>query len=231
MDTISLYTDGSCSVRDKSGGWAYIGIFGDKFVKSYGFESDTTVNRMELTAIIQALAGVEEGQSPLRIFSDSEYCVNCANVWAARWELMDWHTPFGDPIKNADLVKSLHEWIEYHKCFRAVSLSWVRGHNKNPYNEVADLLCGDARTLKIEQRPLDSKVCELTKHYKNANGPQFITYRNDNQVITKTSPSLEDLVGEQLFLITGKLRRKKLTPCIFKRPIKPRYENRQTSKP
>lgn len=129
-EIIKIYTDGGCSPNPGKGGWAWC-ISHDEY-KSGG-EDDTTNNRMELQAIIEAIAYAvrEYPANDVVVYSDSRYCVDGFNVWMNSWQKKDWMVK----KKNLDLWKILFEYRD------SVKLEWVRGHFGEPMNEFADALC------------------------------------------------------------------------------------------
>jgi ribonuclease HI len=132
------YTDGSCSPNPGPGGFAVIKNGAPRII---GYEPDSTNIRMEGRALIAALndAGDEEAQ----IYTDSEFWINVITKWAPGWEARGW-TKKGGEIKNLDLVK------EACRLYRAsrVELVWVRGHEGDEGNELADQWANEARRRK-----------------------------------------------------------------------------------
>jgi len=213
METISIYTDGSCSVKTREGGWAFIYTFGGLFKESYGHSSDTTVNRMELTAILKAVQSIPPHNTPVRIFSDSEYSVNCINTWCARWELKGWEAYDGAQVLNADILKSLHKLFKKEQQRRAITISWVKGHNKNHYNERADYLCGEARVNKANytgglQSRKPFKIALVKKLGTTLAETAFIVINRDTKVILSASTALDKIIGKQLFNVEAYIRKK-----------------------
>lgn len=131
----TYYTDGSCVPNPGPGGFAVI-----KDMKPHvlGGDDDSTNIRMEGRALIAALTDAE-GQ-PCQIYSDSEFWINVITKWAAGWEKAGWKKKSG-PIKNLDLVK---EVVALYQASQA-KLIWVRGHNDDPGNELADEWANKAR--------------------------------------------------------------------------------------
>ncbi len=140
MDEILIYTDGGCSGNPGPGGWAYVILANSTEEKASGGESDTTNNRMELKAVINALQEIQSrrkwrGQL-LNIYTDSQYVKNGITLWIKKWEINGWKTASKKPVKNRDL------WIELNdlsKLFK-IAWHWVRGHAGNKYNELCDSL-------------------------------------------------------------------------------------------
>jgi ribonuclease HI len=137
----TFYTDGSCVPNPGKGGWA---VIADEVPVALGTEDYmdpvlTTNIRMECHAIIAALRHAD-GQ-PCRIYTDSEFWINVITKWSIGWEAKGWKKS-GGPIKNIDLVKIVCPLFRSSKA----ELIWVRGHNDDPGNELADEWANKART-------------------------------------------------------------------------------------
>ena len=129
---IEIYTDGSCDPNPGPGGWAAIIMDGKvkKILKGYSAES--TNNRMELTAALEALKHVD-ALKPVRIYTDSQYLQKGVEEWLANWKARNWKRK-GGILANIDLWKEISEEIAHHK----IVWRWIKGHAGNPYNEQAD---------------------------------------------------------------------------------------------
>lgn len=139
----SIYTDGSSSPGGRGpGGWAFVARSGDGLTvhEAWGHAPDTTNNRMELQAIIEALRWAAGHHC--MIFSDSQLCVNTLTQWARAWRKRGWRKADGGEPMNLDLVVVAHELYQANPN---ASVVWLRGHAGNPGNERADLLAGRAR--------------------------------------------------------------------------------------
>ena len=142
--TIQLYTDGSCSKngsKENFGGYAVILTINNKSVKIYKeSKSNTTNNEMELTAIVVALKeyGVnqDEFQYPV-VYTDSNYAYKTLTEWYQSWKRNGWKRPKNQPVANLELIQDYDALWENGK---RIELRWVRGHNGNKYNEIADKL-------------------------------------------------------------------------------------------
>lgn len=135
---ITYYTDGSCEPNPGAGGYA---VIRDMDVKVLGGEpagGQTTNIRMEGFAIIAALKDAD-GKS-CEIYTDSEFWINVITKWSLAWEQKDWKKKGGE-IKNLDIVKEVCPL--YRKS--QAKLIWVRGHNNDPGNELADYWANEAR--------------------------------------------------------------------------------------
>ncbi len=137
---VIYYTDGSCSPNPGPGGFAVI-----KDMKPHilGSEPDSTNIRMEGFAIIAALKDAK--QTPCEIHTDSEFWIKVITEWSISWEKNGWKKKSGE-IKNLDIVKEVCPLYRDSKA----KLVWVRGHNNNPGNELADVWANDARITKAK---------------------------------------------------------------------------------
>ena len=134
-DTITIYTDGSCKGNPGPGGWgAWLSIGGHE-KELWGGETLTTNNRMELTAVIEALSAIKR-QSSVVIHTDSEYVRQGITAWIHNWKKRGWKTAQGKPVKNIDLWQRLDAVATTH----VVQWRWVKGHAGDPGNERADAL-------------------------------------------------------------------------------------------
>jgi ribonuclease HI len=138
-----IYADGACSGNPGPGGWGAILHYpaADREKRLSGAECATTNNRMELIAVIRALAALSR-PCRVRVVTDSRYVVNgFAAGWLAGWERNGWRTADKKPVKNAELWRELKAAAAGHK----VEWLWVRGHSGHPRNEEADRLAVAAR--------------------------------------------------------------------------------------
>ena len=131
-----VFTDGSCDPNPGPGGWGYVWAEENEiFEQSFGFDPDTTNNRMELTALIEAYRILPQ-DAVVTVYSDSQLCVNTINQWAAGWERRGWKRKTG-PIKNLDLVKKLYALAGERPL---ATLKWIKAHDNSRWNEYADAL-------------------------------------------------------------------------------------------
>ncbi|MDE5995559.1 MAG: ribonuclease HI [Eubacterium sp.] len=136
MKNIEIYTDGACSGNPGKGGWGAVLVYGDKEKEISGANADTTNNRMELTAVIEALNALKEPCN-VTLTTDSKYVCDAINQeWVYSWKKNGWKKADKKPALNVDLWEKLLELLEIHK----VTFVWVRGHNGHPYNERCDTL-------------------------------------------------------------------------------------------
>ena len=132
---ITIYTDGSCLTNPGSGGWAAIINENNKKKIISGNEKNTTNNRMELLAPINALREIKSGPK-IKIYTDSQYVKNGITEWINTWLNNNWKTSKKEDVKNKDL------WIELYNLtkFFDIQWIWVKAHDGNPLNEEVDLL-------------------------------------------------------------------------------------------
>lgn len=132
---VDAYTDGACSGNPGPGGWGALLLAGDHEKELTGGASETTNNRMELTAAIEALNAVKVAGT-VRLHTDSTYVRDGITKWIDRWKQNGWRTAARKPVKNEDLWRALDEARTRH----AVEWYWVKGHDGHPENERADTL-------------------------------------------------------------------------------------------
>jgi ribonuclease HI len=134
-EVVDIYTDGACKGNPGPGGWGVWLKWGDHEKELFGGEPETTNNRMELTAVIEALASLKR-RCRVHLHTDSQYVHNGISNWIHDWKRRGWRTADKKPVKNADLWMKLDELVQKHD----VEWIWVRGHDGNPGNERADEL-------------------------------------------------------------------------------------------
>jgi ribonuclease HI len=135
MDKVEIFTDGACKGNPGRGGWGALLVFGGHEKEMFGGESDTTNNRMELKAVIEALIALKRPCDVI-VHTDSQYVQKGISEWIHGWKKRGWKTASKEPVKNADLWQALDEAQAKHK----VEWRWVRGHNGHAGNERADAL-------------------------------------------------------------------------------------------
>lgn len=145
---VTIYTDGSASTKDKTGGWGFVARYAGAEQQRSGFSHGTTISVMEILAINKALHFLRPNDIPVSIFSDSKYAVNSLTEWGPIWEKEGWLTSTGKPVSHVDLIRSTMRLIERHKQYRRVDISWIKGHSGDPSNEIADRLAGTARRAR-----------------------------------------------------------------------------------
>ena len=135
MKSVTIYTDGACRGNPGPGGWAALLIFGTERTEISGGSRETTNNRMELTAAIEALQALSE-PCAVDMHTDSTYVQQGMLSWLANWKRRGWRTANKKPVKNRDLWQALDSEAARHE----VDWHWVRGHNFQPENERCDEL-------------------------------------------------------------------------------------------
>ncbi|MGI9352623.1 MAG: ribonuclease HI [Rhizobiaceae bacterium] len=135
MKAVEIWTDGACSGNPGPGGWGVLLRYGEKERELYGGEAETTNNRMELTAAIEALNALKE-PCKVDLTTDSQYVKGGITGWITGWKSNGWKTANKKPVKNAGLWQALDEAATRHQ----VNWHWIKGHAGHPENEKADEL-------------------------------------------------------------------------------------------
>lgn len=139
--TTGIFTDGSSVPNPGPGGWGAVYVIDNEIVaEACGFGGETTNNRMELMALIEAVDLVPEG-TPTKVYSDSNLAVRTINEWAAGWQKRGWKRKSG-PVENLDLVK---EAYAAYKARPELDLVWIKAHVGFRWNEYADELANRGR--------------------------------------------------------------------------------------
>lgn len=136
MKDVYIYTDGACSGNPGPGGWGAVLVYNNIEKELSGSESETTNNRMELTAVLESLKALKE---PCKVIltTDSKYVCDAINQkWVYSWQKNNWKKSDKKPALNIDLWKKLLELLDIHN----VEFIWVKGHNGHKYNERCDNL-------------------------------------------------------------------------------------------
>ena len=135
MHEIKIFTDGACRGNPGPGGWGAILRSGVHQKELHGGELDTTNNRMEMMAVIEAVKTVKEPAN-LSITTDSKYVLQGMQEWLVQWKKRGWKTASKKPVKNVDLWQKLDSLLADHQ----VKWTWVKGHAGHEGNERADEL-------------------------------------------------------------------------------------------
>ena len=138
-DEIIIYTDGACDPNPGKGGWGVIILEDGKEKILKGYETDTTNNRMELTAALRAIQAIKEKEQKIVIYTDSQYLKKGIEEWMPNWIARSWKRK-GGALANKDLWQALSSEIEQ----RTIEWKWVRGHAGHRYNERVDRIAREA---------------------------------------------------------------------------------------
>ena len=137
-DRVTIHTDGACSGNPGPGGWGAVLQYNDHVKDLTGGAADTTNNRMELMAAIEALNSLKR-TCAVDMFTDSKYVKDGLTSWIHNWKRNGWKTSAKKPVKNADLWKELDAAVQRHD----IKWHWVKGHAGDEWNERADQLANE----------------------------------------------------------------------------------------
>jgi len=143
---VEIYTDGACRGNPGPGGWGVLLRYNNSEKELYGAESETTNNRMELTAAIRGLQELKR-KCRVRLTTDSTYLKNGITLWIDDWKRRNWRTTAKKNVKNADLWQQLDKITALHE----IEWCWVRGHSGHRENEYADMLANRAIDELLEK--------------------------------------------------------------------------------
>lgn len=149
MSEVEIYTDGACRGNPGPGGWGVVLLSGSREKTLKGAVAETTNNRMELTAAVQALNALTR-PCGVAVYTDSEYVRRGISEWLPVWKTRGWKTADKKPVKNVDLWQALDAAASRH----TVEWHWVRGHDGNPGNEKADQLANAAIDEMLQSQGL-----------------------------------------------------------------------------
>lgn len=139
MKQVEIFTDGACKGNPGPGGWAALLRMGAREKELVGAEAQTTNNRMEMTAVIRALAALNQ-PCEVRLCTDSKYVIDGITQWVFGWQKRGWVNAKKEPVANEDLWREMLLVSKPHK----IDWQWVRGHNGHAENERVDKLASDA---------------------------------------------------------------------------------------
>ncbi len=145
-DSVEVFTDGACSGNPGPGGWGAILRFRGVEKELFGGEAQTTNNRMEMMAVIQALETLKR-PCAVHLFTDSQYVMKGMTEWLPGWKARGWKTASRQPVKNEDLWRALDVAVHRH----TVTWTWLKGHAGHPENERADALARRGVKEVVEQ--------------------------------------------------------------------------------
>ena len=148
MKQVEIYTDGACKGNPGPGGWGALLRMGAVEKEMSGAEADTTNNRMEMTAVIRAIAALKEPCS-VTLYTDSKYVIDGITKWIFGWIKKGWVNAKKEPVANEDLWREMMIVMKPHK----IDWQWVRGHNGHAENERVDKLASDAASAVRRRGP------------------------------------------------------------------------------
>ena len=143
---IKIYTDGACKGNPGIGGWGALLVHNEQSIEIFDGELETTNNRMELMAVIEALKYATSMNDDVQIYTDSSYVQKGIQEWIHNWKKNGWRSSNKKPVKNQDLWQELDTLNSSLK----VEWFWVKGHAGHPGNERADFLANEG-VKKIQQ--------------------------------------------------------------------------------
>ncbi len=143
---VKIFTDGACCGNPGPGGYGAILKYGQEIKEISGCESETTNNRMEMMAVIEALGQIKR-PCKIRVFTDSNYVVKGMTEWIQGWIKRNWLNAQKQPVKNRDLWEDLLRLSAAHK----IQWQWIKGHSGHPENERCDQIARDAIKNCLEQ--------------------------------------------------------------------------------
>jgi len=146
MGIVEIFTDGACRGNPGPGGWGVLLRLNSVEKKLSGAEPDTTNNRMEMTAVIEALSALTK-PSKVKLTTDSKYVIDGVTQWIVNWKKRGWKTASKQPVKNVDLWRKIDELSQSHD----ISWHWVKGHSGHVENEHVDELANLAIDKMLEK--------------------------------------------------------------------------------
>ena len=144
---VKIFTDGACCGNPGPGGYGAILKYGQEIKEISGCESETTNNRMEMMAVIEALGQIKR-PCKIRVFTDSNYVVKGMTEWIQGWIKRNWLNAQKQPVKSRDLWEDLLRLSAAHK----IQWQWIKGHSGHPENERCDQIARDAIKNCLEQQ-------------------------------------------------------------------------------
>ena len=138
-ELITIHTDGACAGNPGPGGWGAVLESGEHYAEIKGGAPDTTNNRMELTAAIEALKVIVRENATITLYTDSVYLRDGVTKWMAGWKKNGWKTSARKAVKNVELWQELDKLASGH----TIEWLWVKGHAGNKGNERADVLANE----------------------------------------------------------------------------------------
>jgi len=145
-EKIIIYTDGACSGNPGKGGYGAVLMYRDNYKEIFGFSPETTNNKMEITAVIEALKTLKRSCNVI-IYTDSKYVMDGITKWISSWKRNGWKTADRKPVKNVELWQELDLQCSKH----SIQWQWVKGHSGDKYNEIVDKLARSAIENNLKQ--------------------------------------------------------------------------------
>lgn len=158
--SVIIYTDGGCIGNPGPGGWAAVLQYGEHEKELSGRFRETTNNRMELRAALEALEALKR-PCQIELYTDSAYVRNGITQWIHGWQRNGWRTANKTPVKNQDLWRRLLIALERHEAAGGVVWHWTKGHAGNPLNERVDELANSAARSVTATDPVDQEQLRL----------------------------------------------------------------------
>jgi len=155
--TVTIYTDGGCIGNPGDGGWAAVLTFGEHTKTITGRFRDTTNNRMEMRAAIEALETLNR-PCTVALYTDSTYLRNGITKWVKGWQKNGWKTAAKKPVKNQDLWQRLIRAVDQHDSAGGVEWFWTKGHAGDEQNELVDGLANNAARSVTADDPVDEQI-------------------------------------------------------------------------
>lgn len=150
MDQVVIYTDGACKGNPGPGGWGVLmQVPGGAVKEMFGGELGTTNNRMEMMAVIEALAALKR-PCAVELHLDSQYVLKGITEWLVGWKAKGWKTASKQPVKNVDLWQRLDQLVSGGG--HTIDWQWVKGHAGDPGNERADALANRGVDHALSQK-------------------------------------------------------------------------------
>jgi len=146
VNRIDIYTDGACKGNPGPGGWGALLKSSGALKELFGGERSTTNNRMEMTAVIEALSALKR-PCQVVLHVDSQYVLKGMTEWLPGWKARGWKTASKEPVKNVDLWQRLDALV--NTGGHQIEWRWVRGHNGDPGNERADELANQGVAMAL----------------------------------------------------------------------------------
>jgi ribonuclease HI len=149
LNTVEIYTDGACKGNPGPGGWGVLLKSATTHKELCGGELETTNNRMEMMAVIEALSALKR-PCHVKLHVDSQYVLKGMTEWLVGWKARGWKTAAKQPVKNVDLWQRLDALVSL--AGHQIDWHWVRGHDGDPGNERADALANQGVEQVLRRR-------------------------------------------------------------------------------